>query len=399
MSFQVLVVVLASFLLAEKAWRHWMVILFFRRPLPPPISETHTISILQPIVSGDRTLASCLEQNLDLRSRHEVEYLWLLDEDDTEAARICESLAAARPRANVRIVRVSVRDDRSSPKMVKLIEGVRRARGEILCVLDDDTLVPDDGLEVCLSHLSDPDVGAAFGLPYYTHFEGFWSSLVAYYGNSQNLSTYIPYTMLMEPVTMCGMFYCFRRATYEAIGGFGGLESALVDDFAVARLFRSKGYRLVQTTVRNATRIHVEGCREFLRMMHRWMIFARQTVMKELPLPELAIVYSAGVGSILAPLLLVAALAVQPSTWLAVIVAVYLSYHYLVFAHFNAAYLDHASPLSRSWMVVLMHFVLPLQLVVASLAPRRLYWRGQLIEVERGGGFRVLERRATGAFR
>ena len=395
MSFQVLVIVLTCLLLAEKVWAHWMVILFFRRPLPPPTPEVHTVSILQPIVSGDRTLANCLEQNLDLRSRHEVEYLWLLDENDTEAARICESLAAAHPRANVRIVRVPLPDDRSSPKMVKLIEGVRRAHGEILCVLDDDTLVPDDGLEVCLSHLRDPDVGAAFGLPYYTHFEGFWSSLVAYYGNSQNLSTYIPYTMLIEPVTMCGMFYCFHRATYDAIGGFGGLESALVDDFAVARLFRAKGYRLVQTTVRNATRIHVEGCRAFLRTMHRWMIFARQTVMKELPLPELAIVYSVGVGSVLGPLLLVAALAIQPSTWLAGIVALYLAYHYLIFAHFNAAYLHHASPLSRSWLVVLMHVVLPLQLVVASLAPRRLYWRGQLIEVERGGGFRVLKRRAT----
>jgi ceramide glucosyltransferase len=199
--------------------------------------------------------------------------------------------------------------------------------------------------------------------------------------------------MLVQPVTINGMFYCLRRATYDAIGGFDGLESALVDDFAVARRLRAKGYRLVPTTVRNPTRIHVENGRAFLRMMHRWMIFARLSLTRELPLRELAIVYPVGAASILGPLLLLAVLAVHPTVWLGCVFVLYLAYHYLIFVHFNTAYLHRASPLSRSWLVVVMQLLLPLQLVVASVAPRRIYWRGQLIEVERGGSFRVLKRR------
>src|SRR5947209_7446760 len=64
---------LAVAMLAERIWKHLMVIRFFRRPLPVVSSSLVTkslpkVSILQPILSGDPTLADCLERNVRARS-------------------------------------------------------------------------------------------------------------------------------------------------------------------------------------------------------------------------------------------------------------------------------------------------------------------------------------------
>ena len=82
--------------------------------------------------------------------------------------------------------------ERDNPKMVKLIEGARLATGDVFCVLDDDTVLPDGGLEQCLPYVDDPGVGLAFGLPYYVNFSNLWSSLVSYFVDSHSLLTYMP---------------------------------------------------------------------------------------------------------------------------------------------------------------------------------------------------------------
>src|SRR5260370_36617783 len=147
----------------------------------------------------------------------------------------------------------------NNPKMVKLLEGARLALGDVLCVLDDDTQLPDNGLEQCLPYLDEPGVGLAFGLPYYINFSNLWSSLVSYFVDSHSLLTYIPYTTLTQPFTIHGMFYAIRRDTLEAIGGFDGLQSALADDFAVAQRLREHGYRLAQTPLLHGISTHVTG--------------------------------------------------------------------------------------------------------------------------------------------
>jgi ceramide glucosyltransferase len=43
--------------------------------------------------------------------------------------------------------------------------------------------------------------------------------------------------------------------------------------------------------------------------------------------------------------------------------------------------------------VTLLQLVFPLQLLAALLLPQRIVWRGHVIEVEKGGGFRYVKRR------
>ena len=41
-----------------------------------------------------------------------------------------------------------------------------------------------------------------------------------------------------------------------------------------------------------------------------------------------------------------------------------------------------------------MQLVFPVRLLVVLLSPQRINWRGNIVQVERGGGFRYVRRRA-----
>ncbi|MDQ3930374.1 MAG: glycosyltransferase [Chloroflexota bacterium] len=383
-------------MLLEKAWRHLLVVRFFRKPVPQATSDPELVSILQPILSGDPTMPACLERSLRLRSRYPLEYIWLVDLDDPDAQRICMDLCRKHPERDVNVVVMPPPAERQNPKMVKLVEGARLANGDVLCVLDDDTQIPDGGLEKCLPYLDEPGVGLAFGLPYYLNFSNLWSSLVSYFVDSHSLLTYIPYTRLSDPFTINGMFYAVRRDALERVGGFRGLEKLLADDFAVAQRFRRNGYRLAQTPLLHGISTHITGPRHYLSLIQRWFIFPRESLMRQLAPREQAVLYGFGLVPALFPLSLLLYLLARPTRRTALYSLLYFGYSYAAFAHINKSYLQEAAPWRKSWLVPLIQAVFPLQLLAALLSPQRITWRGHVMQVEPGGGFRFVRRRSTG---
>jgi len=384
---------LAGAMLAQKFWKHWLVWRFFRRPIPPGAQEPRRVSILQPILSGDPALAECLRANLTERSRYRLEFIWLIDSDDPTAQTVCRELAAAGGHHPVRVVTLPPPRQHDNPKTIKLIAGLAHARGDVICVLDDDTRLPDRGLEQCLPFLDQPEVGLAFGLPYYGHFGNLWSSLVSLFVNDQSLMTYIPYTALAEPFTINGMFFAIRREVLDQIGGFAGLEGLLADDFAIATRVRQHGYRLAQTPLRHAISTHIRGPRHYLGLLQRWFIFPRESLLRYLTPRELALTYGLVLVPTFAPLVLLLLVLRRRALW--PLLALYLGYDYALFAHINRAYLGGATPWRHSWWVPLLDLLLPLQLLVALLSPQRINWRGHIMQVEPGGGFRFVKRRGA----
>src|SRR3712207_453960 len=91
-------------LLLQKIWKHWLVWRFFKRPIPPATRDLECVSILQPILSGDPTLRECLEANLAVQTCYNLEFIWLIDEDDLTAQKLCRELAASSKRHPVRIL-------------------------------------------------------------------------------------------------------------------------------------------------------------------------------------------------------------------------------------------------------------------------------------------------------
>jgi ceramide glucosyltransferase len=349
------------------------------------------VSILQPVLSGDPALAAGLAASLDAPSAYPREILWLLDSDDLAAQTICAALIAARPRADARVILLEPPGPRENPKLVKLVAGARAAQGEVICVLDDDTRLPPYGLEQLLPALDAPGVGLAFGLPYYVSFDNLWSALVASFVNSSSLTTYLPYASLGQPLTINGMCYAMRREVLASIGGFTGLEQIVADDFAVAQRVRAGGYRLAQTGLRHAIATTVDDPGAYARLIQRWLIFPRESLMRHLAPRDLARFYIVTLAPLAGPwLALVGALSRGPARALGL---AYLAYSYVIFAHLEATYLGRPTPRRWRWLVPLVGLLTPAQALAALVAPQRISWRGHLIAIEPGGGMRTIRRR------
>jgi ceramide glucosyltransferase len=384
---------LACLLLGERLLKALAVWRFFRRPLPQARRPVALVSVLQPILSGDPALADCLARNLDARSSYRREFVWLLDDDDAEAQRVCAALVAQRPGVAVRVVALPPPGPAQNPKLVKLIAGAALARGDVICVLDDDTVLPDEGLERCLPALDQPGVGLAFGLPFYTSFDNLWSSLVACFVNSSSLMTYVPAALLREPATINGMCYALRRETLDAVGGFAGLERSAADDFAIAARLRAHGLRLAQTPLRHPIRTTVRGPRQYAALMQRWLVFPRESLMRHLGPADLVVLYGVVALPILFPWLAIGAALLRPGPATRRLAVAYLALSWAIAAWQSRAYLGGATPWRWAWLTPLVQLALPAQLVAALLAPRRIVWRGHVMRIERGGALRIVRRR------
>jgi ceramide glucosyltransferase len=380
-------------MLVERLWKHVTVLNFFRRRVPVPVSDPLLISIIQPVLSGDPTMRECLESSLKLKSRYTLEFIWLADIDDIEGQQICQELINRYPERKVQLITLPPPNEGQNPKTVKLIAGSRVARGDVLCVLDDDTMLSDYSLECCIPHLDQPGVGLAFGLPYYVNFSDPWSSMVSIFVNSNSLLTYIPYTMLTQPFTINGMFYAIRREVLVNVGGFEAIESIFADDFAIAQLLRSNGYRLVQTPLRHGISTSIKGPRHYISLVQRWFVLPRESLLRHLSLYDRSIIYVLGLVPTLFPLLLVISLILRPSRLRLGYALLYFGYNFFIFMQLNKYYLRKATPLTKMWWVPVIQIVFPLQLLIALLSPQRINWRGNIVQVERGGTFTYLHRR------
>ncbi len=391
---------LALLWLAERGWKWWRVRQFFRQLVPAPAHDPAQtlVSIIQPILSGDPTLAASLAATLRARSRYPREWLWLVDANDAEGLRVCRDLIDAHPDCTIRLIPTPppTPDDWRNPKTVKLIAGAAAAQGRILCILDDDTRLPDDGLEQCLPFLDQPGVGLAYGLPYYVSFADPWSSLVAAFVNANSLLTYLPPLALTAPFTINGMFYAVRRETLATVGGFSGLEPILADDFAVAQRFIRAGYTLTQTPLRHAISTQVSGPRHYAALIARWFVFPRESVLRQIAPRDRAIVNALIVAPTALPLVALLLTLARRDRRTTLLFAACHAVSFAVFAQLNRAYLDGATPPSRAWLIPLVQTILPAQVAAALILPQRIEWRGHTMQVERGGGFRLVQRRDQG---
>lgn len=374
----------------ERLAKYAAVLLFFRRPPPQSSWQPSQISILQPILSGDPTLSQTLEHNLQLVTNSSLEFVWLIDEDDPVAADACQQLIRKHASISIRLVSVPRGGECQSPKMLKLQHGAKVANGDVIA----DTMLPANGLDECVAHLDDPEVGVVFGLPYYVAFSTWPSSLVSTFVNSNSLLTYIPYTYLTSPFTINGMFYMIRSDCLLQAGGFDGLENILADDFAVAQRFRLSGYRLVQSRLRHGIYTHVETLRECFQLLRRWFVFPRETIMRDLPWRDLVVTYALALVPCFLPMMVLGFALWEYSllSWTLLMACVALNLS--IFLHLNTRYLQHATPASCLWLVPVLQFIVPLHLIIALLMPQRVIWRGHVIKVESGGTFRTLRHRS-----
>jgi ceramide glucosyltransferase len=122
---------------------------------------TPTVTVVQPILSGDPALVACLARNLE--NQPDARFLWLVDDNDAAGRAIAASLAQQLGRAAVTVVVGPPPCDGENPKMAKLMRAEAEVTSDVLLVLDDDTVLPPGGAAALAKLAQAGDI--ATGLP------------------------------------------------------------------------------------------------------------------------------------------------------------------------------------------------------------------------------------------
>ena len=356
------VVSIVRHVMTRRAWR------------PPAAGPEPEVVVLQPILSGDPYLAEQLGANL--ANHPNVRFRWLVDESDTEGLRVAKELAEGVERVEVRWYGGAPAG--VNPKLYKLARAVDSA-DDLVAVLDDDTVLPVGTLARAATLLADADL--VTGIPYYLPSGGLWSRLVAAFVNGSALVSYLPLSLVGEPVSINGMFYVTTRAALERVGGFAKIEDKVCDDYELALLYRRAGLRITQASLPVQLRTTVPDAASYAGLMRRWMVFTQRLLRVEADLPIAALVVAPGVLPSAAialavgtrrPLLAAATLAAMAAKTVAT-------------ARLRRDLVEVPTAPMDLVLEVVSDLLLPVHVLAAVAARGRITWRGRPMRVGRDG--------------
>jgi ceramide glucosyltransferase len=246
-----------------------------------------SITIVQPILSGDPALAHCLESNL--AHNPDAHFLWLVDQDDIQGGALAGGLRKQHgERVAISVVAGPGPSDGENPKMAKLIRAAPQVATAVLLVLDDDTILPPGGA-AALARLAHGTT-LATGLPVYAPHASMTERLVAGFINGQAMAVYFAMAALGASQTINGMVYAIRTGALAQAGGFSAAGHELTDDYAIARLWCAQGGSLLQSAVFCCVVISFKTPLAAGRVLRRWFIFANRYLVRNRGLATLAFV-------------------------------------------------------------------------------------------------------------
>lgn len=265
---------------------------------PPPLPPG-TLTLAQPILSGDPLLEERLEENLHALA--DQAFLWMVDADDAEALRISARLAARHPQIDLRIVESPPCPAATNPKLWKLREAATLATTAKFGVLDDDTILPRRSAAALVAASGTATVATA--LPFYEPRGRLPTALLAQFVDNNSPFTYLGTSCLRPPITLNGMAYILDLEELHRLGDFQPILHELTDDLAMATHILRHGGRIAQTSAPALVRTSVPDLRSYREMMHRWYVFTLLLLRRQPPDMQLLIFALHG----LPPILLLAA--------------------------------------------------------------------------------------------
>lgn len=327
------------------------------------------VTVLQPILSGDPTLAACLADNLRLTP--EARFIWLIDEDDLEARAIADGMTLPE---RVRVVLGPPPSDGENPKVAKLVRAFPLVETRYVAVLDDDTVLPAGGLARVISGLDAG--GLATGLPLYVNRANCWSRLVSGFVNGSALLTYPAASLVGASRTINGMFYVTEVAALTGAGGFEAIRGTLTDDYAMASQFRRMGAPIIQTDVLHPISTTVTGAGHYFGIMRRWMIFGSRYLRENQSLFSVVLIL---VPTLLPPILLGVGLA---AGWVWALGAMAVLILKAAANRFLRRRLGGpAGSAADMACEVAAHILTPFHIVFALVSPNRFNWRKRRIRM------------------
>jgi len=238
-----------------------------------PTSNQPFASVLIAARNEEKNLPACLQSLL--RSEYPADKFEIIVVDDRSTDRtheLAENFANAH--ANVRVISITQRLENMSGKAGALCQGMAHARGEIILMTDADCQPPPSWISQMAGYFTS-EVGLVGGF-----------TLLAPSGQNNSLFAKIQtldwiYLLavgagaagLGKPLSIIGNNFAFRRAAYDAVGGYEKIGFSIIEDFALMRAINERTkWRVIFPIDARTTMISkpANGWREFYEQRQRW---------------------------------------------------------------------------------------------------------------------------------
>ena len=202
------------------------------------------ISIVVAAKDEAENIEACIRTLLD-QDYPNFEIIVCNDRSSDDTGRIVERIAADD--ARLRVVHIDELPDGWVGKCNAMMTGIRRARGEWICMIDADCRQTSRRtLSVAMQYALDTQADLLSVLPV-LEMRGFWENVVQPVCGGVMIIWFHP-DKVNDPgkrnAYANGAFILVRRPAYEAVGTHKALRGYLMEDMHLARLIKQSGHRL-----------------------------------------------------------------------------------------------------------------------------------------------------------
>jgi len=231
------------------------------------------VSVLIAARNEEKNLPACLQSLLRAEYPADKFEIIVVDDRSTDQTRaLAEKFS--HEYANVRVISITQRLENLSGKASALYQGMAHARGAIILMTDADCQPPPSWISQMAGYFT-PDVGLVGGFtllaPREQNHSLFakiqtldWIYLLAVGAGAAGLG---------KPLSIIGNNFAFRRAAYDAVGGYEKIGFSIIEDFALMRAINERTkWRVIfpidaRTTITSAP---ARNWREFYEQRQRW---------------------------------------------------------------------------------------------------------------------------------
>jgi ceramide glucosyltransferase len=344
---------------------------FSRRPLPSAAVQP-PVTVLKPLHGEDPALA----ENLRSFCRQDYAQFQIVcgvaDADDA-AIPVVRTLMAEFPSLDLTLI-IDPRRNGANLKIANLGNMLPAARHGLLVIADSDMRVRPDYLAAVTAPLVAPGMRAGLVTCLYRGLSsgGLWSDLACLHINHG----FLPQAVVAEALGLgagCfGATMVLERSMLESAGALAALVNTLADDHVLGQLVRRQGARVelspylvddivAETSLLGLFRHELRWARTIRLVAPAGFLGSAVTY----PVPFAAIAVALGGLPVIAPVMLLVALACRIATgWR----------------------IDRAFGLRRSsWWLLPARDLLSFTIFVASFLGRRVAWRGRKFRIGRSG--------------
>lgn len=209
-----------------------------------PSTNNPSVSVIIPARNEEAVIEACLQAVLT--QDYSNFKVTIVDDNSTDkTSQIIEKMATKYPH-KLRVVTGQKLTDGWTGKSNALWQGYNQGDGiaQWLLFLDADTIMQPGTLEGAVKFAESNKLDMLSLAPGLTS-QSFWTKLLmpeVFKFYTLAASTAGAKAGSVEEASAIGTFILARREVYQATGGHGGVKEQVVEDIALARLFRSQGY-------------------------------------------------------------------------------------------------------------------------------------------------------------